>query len=342
MIIKSPNKLVEDTKKSSTYVFLAGPIQGAPNWQNTLPEINGVTWISPRRDKVNGTLEEDDFSFQVQWEQKGLAISDIVLFWIPNPIEEIPGRDYAQTTRMELLENLALGKKVILGIEEGIHASRYMTFKAREYGIKKVHNTLEDCLSELREYLNNRKDSIFFTSDTHFSSNRTLELSKRPFNNTVDMDFAMISRWNKIVTPGSTVYHLGDFGDYNMLRYLNGNIKLILGNYEKDELEKSLSLVDYLEKLKSYGFSEVIINYDTIDLPEYPSIVMSHKPLDAKKYRIGDNYCLFGHIHGRQKVKEFGIDVGVDSSNFTPMSIEDVSFFFNALKNKYYDDEVFS
>lgn len=53
MIIKSPNKLVEDTKKSSTYVFLAGPIQGAPNWQNTLPEINGVTRELSVREKSN-------------------------------------------------------------------------------------------------------------------------------------------------------------------------------------------------------------------------------------------------------------------------------------------------
>lgn len=36
-------------KKEDTWVFLGGPIQGAPEWQETVPDIQGVTWINPRR-----------------------------------------------------------------------------------------------------------------------------------------------------------------------------------------------------------------------------------------------------------------------------------------------------
>jgi len=36
-------------KKTNWYVFLAGPIQGAPEWQFNMPEIDGITWLSPRR-----------------------------------------------------------------------------------------------------------------------------------------------------------------------------------------------------------------------------------------------------------------------------------------------------
>ena len=63
------------------------------------------------------------------------------------------GRDYAQTTRMELLESLALGRKVILGIDTDIRASEYMRYKARHYGVKHVHKSLEGCLRELKDLM---------------------------------------------------------------------------------------------------------------------------------------------------------------------------------------------
>jgi hypothetical protein len=40
-------------------------------------------------------------------------------------------------------------------------------------------------------------------------------------------------------------------------------------------------------------------------------------------------------------VKEWGIDVGVDCNNYCPMTEDDVRFFIGALKNKYYDENVF-
>ena len=43
-------------------------------------------------------------------------------------------RDYAQTIRMGLLENLALEKRVILGIDTDIRAADYLRYKARHYG----------------------------------------------------------------------------------------------------------------------------------------------------------------------------------------------------------------
>ena len=40
---------------------------------------------------------------------------------------------------------------------------------------------------------------IWFTSDTHFSSERTLELSKRPFRSVEEMDKILIENWNSVV-----------------------------------------------------------------------------------------------------------------------------------------------
>ena len=41
--------------------------------------------------------------------------SDVILFWIPEEEEHVEGRSYAQTTRTEFGEYLALGKKIIFG-----------------------------------------------------------------------------------------------------------------------------------------------------------------------------------------------------------------------------------
>ena len=119
-VIKSPLPVVKD----GFTVFLAGPMKGAPKWQRTVPKlaeemgIKGITFLNPYPCQRWVRWKE-----QVDWEAAGLALSDVVLFWIPNKEKDVPGRDYAQTTRMELLENLALGKRVILGIDTDIRAA---------------------------------------------------------------------------------------------------------------------------------------------------------------------------------------------------------------------------
>ena len=149
--IKSLLPIPED---SSVKVFLAGPMRGAPKWQKTVPSlaeslgIDGVTFLSPCPSRRWIPFEQ-----QADWETEGLTKADIVLFWIPNQETETPGRDYAQTTRMELLESLALGRTVILGIDSDIRASRYLHYKAKAYGLEQVHSSLEDCLKELSERL---------------------------------------------------------------------------------------------------------------------------------------------------------------------------------------------
>lgn len=337
-IIKSPSLIVgEGEKKSKVYIFLGGPIQGAPSWRDSVPMIDGITWISPERENFESSnFLQSEWEKQVDWETFGLAVSDIILFWIPSPIENIEGRDYAQTTRMELLECLSKKKNIVVGIEKGVHARRYMEKKCNDYGVK-VYETFNDLMDRLKEVIISRVNKVFFTSDTHFSSDRALLLSKRPFDNTREMDLEIIRRWNKEVTPDSIVYHLGDFGNYDILKFLNGNIHLILGNYEYKEMENlGITKHDYKNWLLDKGFSGV---YDNL-LYEPLKVYMAHEPIKSRN--LGSRYCLFGHIHGRQKIKTFGIDVGIDSNNYFPMSEDDVKFYLGAIENGYYDEEVFS
>ena len=76
---------------------------------------------------------------------------------------------------------------------------------------------------------------IFVTSDTHFGHDREFLWGPRGFSNYMEHDNEVIRRWNEVVTPDDTVFHLGDvmLGDnsYGMdcLAELNGNIKIIPG-----------------------------------------------------------------------------------------------------------------
>ena len=324
MIIKCPNELPH--KKEGWYVFLAGPIQGAPEWQNEVDRSN-VVFLSPRRD----SYKDFNWEKQVAWETIGLKISDVILFWIPPEIEHIEGRDYAQTTRTEIGEYLALGKKIIVGVHKDFPGRRYIATKAAQYGIETVHETLEDCLNELDSIISGNTKKTWFTSDTHFGSERTLELSKRPYRNVKEMDWDMIQKWNDRVKPGDKVYHLGDFGDLWPLQYLNGDITLILGNYEKKADE------EYIHQLLTD--SRITVE-SSLELDKY---FLNHEPKGGlgKMKSLGiEKWLLFGHIHGRQKVKKFGIDVGVDANNYYPMSKEEVDFYINAIQKGYYDDDV--
>ena len=173
---------------------------------------------------------------------------------------------------------------------------------------------------------------IHFTADTHFGHQRVLELSKRPFKTVEEMDNNMIENWNSVVNKDDIVWHLGDFGNYEMREKLNGTIFLLLGNYERNDIKKGIITLDDLSKMFENVYQKnhnIIINTN--------SYQMVHEPLNG----TNEEFKLFGHIHKLQMVKRNGLNVGVDCHNFTPINIETVEFYRNSIQ-KYYDEEVFS
>ena len=64
-------------------VFLAGPIQGAPNWQHSVENLfvneqySNIVFLSPRR------LSYDNFNYeeQVLWEKKYMALADVKVYF---------------------------------------------------------------------------------------------------------------------------------------------------------------------------------------------------------------------------------------------------------------------
>lgn len=315
-------------------VFLAGPIKGAPDWQqkaiNDLADLD-IYVANPRRENVmNFNLD-----LQVNWESRFLALADVIMFWIPKKETDIAGRDYAQTSRFELAEWMAkthfsrTRKQVVVGIDDAFFGKSYIVNRLKAENMM-VYATYEETLARVRALLKG-SGRVFFTSDTHFSSERAMSLSRRPFETVKEMDSALILNWNNIVASDDVVYHLGDFGDLNIRPYLHGKIHFILGNYETDGLKENPALQNGLEKC-----FESVLPHDILTLKNGEQVYLTHKPSECKK----DMFNLFGHIHGLRKISINGLNVGVDANHFRPLSEDDVLFFKNAILN-HYDHEVF-
>jgi hypothetical protein len=125
----------EITPIDGPLVFLAGPIQGAPDWQSdaiallqTLaPELHIA---SPRLAYLDGTFV---YERQVDWETHHLRLAartGAILFWLAREVEHRCDRAYAQTTRFELAEwkrrHECEGVKLVVGIEHGFSGARYI------------------------------------------------------------------------------------------------------------------------------------------------------------------------------------------------------------------------
>ena len=175
-------------------------------------------------------------------------------------------------------------------------------------------------------------DKIWFTSDTHFGSERTLELSKRPFDNTRQMDAALILNWNSVVDNEDTVYHLGDFGNADIISNLNGKrIFVIPGNND------DYDILDRLREDKRVFF----IRNNYILKKSCTGISFDLQLVHEPEFGAGDgNFFLFGHIHQLQMIKENGLNVGTDCHRFFPIDTATILFYHNAILN-HYDKNVF-
>lgn len=222
-IINSPTEI---SKKEGWMVFLAGPMKASPRgWRNKLVKaagemgMDGVTFLSPRFTTMHQP------SNQVQWETQGLRMCDVALFWIPNkdPKAELGHRVYAETTKMELAENIARGKKIILGIDSEIAGTHHMKFLAKRYGIKKVHTSMEGCLEELKGWIDRPQQEHTLEAPL-FDSEEAL--AKHPeFVDMLAMNQTIMERWNRVVAPGDKVKIDGEMPDSWWMKLINGKIE---------------------------------------------------------------------------------------------------------------------
>ena len=159
--------------------------------------------------------------------------------------------------------------------------------------------------------------TTWFTADTHFGHAAIIRLARRPFKTVEEMDAKLIARWNSVVAPGDTVWHVGDFCYKASLAVdayrerLNGRIHLIAGNHDTQTIKHHAHLfasVDDIREIESAG----------------QRILLCHYPMREWPGAWRGAWHLFGHVHGRLDGEPHGLslDVGVDSHGYAPVGID--------------------
>lgn len=178
---------------------------------------------------------------------------------------------------------------------------------------------------------------IFFVSDTHFTQKSKISRNQVPFKTMEECDREIIIRWNKVVSKNDKVYHLGDFGNYEKIKELNGKVTLICGNYEK--LDYGENFDKFRKKLISLGFEDVVCGGIYLEKEVLGErVFLTHEPNDHAK----DCITMFGHVHDLAPVKPFGFNVCVTYHNFTPISSTKAKRLLAFVKNYSKDRNVFS
>ncbi|MEE2951832.1 MAG: metallophosphoesterase [Pseudomonadota bacterium] len=155
----------------------------------------------------------------------------------------------------------------------------------------------------------------FFTADNHFGHAGVIDMCARPFKSVGRMDSEMVARWNAVVTPGDTVWHLGDFAykmplddAHKIFKMLNGRKHLVVGNHDKATVKTwAWESVHELKEIALDGRRVVLCHYP---LAEWPGF-------------FRDSIHLFGHVHGARTIPG-AVDVGVDCWDFRPVTLDEI------------------
>jgi calcineurin-like phosphoesterase family protein len=210
--------------------------------------------------------------------------------------------------------------------------------------------------------------NIFFTSDTHYGhrnivrgvSNWENKDGCRDFDTLEEHNETIITNLNEVVGQDDTLYHLGDwsFGGiqniWNFRQRINcRNIHLILGNHDHHIRNcKPLPNVRKADFVQSSFFNEEIhglkmsflewdecIDADDIFLSVQDVLELS---IDKKTHIFLSHYAhrvwngshkgvihLYGHSHG--SIPDYGksMDVGVDTNNLKPYSLDEILSIMN-------------
>lgn len=329
-------------------IFLAGPCPRSDfggDWRHeAFSVLNRLgfdgTVITPTNSNFRrmtaefGFTQEQAREKQVAWERAAMHIASAIVFWVPRS-DAWPAR----TTNYEFGEWYKK-PRVFAGWPDGAEHNEYMACKLKEQK-KTYFRTLDGVLSAAVDALG-KSAGPWFTSDTHFSQQRTLELSRRPFVDVQSMDYEMISNWNKRVTMNDEVIHAGDFMDpekadmlKSFLSFLNfKTLRWVLGNYDR-------KIKDQIEQIAASSGRDIRLYERDYRLSDgKDSYVVVHEPSDFEIAASPEDVILYGHIHGRAFAKRNGFDLGIDYHQYSPINIEQVKWFTNAMK--YWDQNVYS
>lgn len=153
--------------------------------------------------------------------------------------------------------------------------------------------------------------TTYYISDTHFDHVNIIGHCDRPFNSVDEMNEAMVQRWNTVVTPDDTVYHLGDFAWKRpefWRKKLNGKIIFLQGNHDP----------------KGFG-----VPYLEVKDGEY-RLVLFHYPIVSWNGLFRSVFHFYGHVHNNP-LRDMPVDwkarsfnVGAEYLDYTPRTADEI------------------
>ena len=168
-------------------------------------------------------------------------------------------------------------------------------------------------------------DKVFFTSDWHLFHKNIIKYSNRPFKNLDEMLSTLIDNTNKVVGTDDTLVILGDFSFCSVRQSILllekikcKNIVFCQGNHDQSKFMRRVC------DIKDKNISSYSINQEFRFEINGLNFICKHIPLD--EMMVG-YFNIHGHIHteGNYKITSpFHFDVGVDNTNFTPISLTEI------------------
>lgn len=159
--------------------------------------------------------------------------------------------------------------------------------------------------------------SDFFISDTHFGHKAIIRFERTQFATIEEHDNYIIEKVNQTVKVSDTLYILGDVGNLEKVRLLNGRKILVLGNHDKMS-----------KKIYEGYFAEVY------EMPFYYNkrVLLSHIPEPVDKHILN----VHGHLHGAVLNSDNHYNVSLALIGFTPVSEKDLQRIISRLPKQNY------
>lgn len=169
---------------------------------------------------------------------------------------------------------------------------------------------------------------VWFSSDFHFNHTNicgpaisSWSAGFRNFNSLIEMNNTIINNLNSRVMADDVLYFLGDFafGDKSRIPELRSRINcheihLIYGNHD-----------EVIRKTHNYRILFASCNDIIVQRFGKQEIRMSHEPTDVWTNNHRGTFSVFGHVHNNfQHCNGQRMDVGVDTNNFMPYSLDEV------------------
>ena len=171
-----------------------------------------------------------------------------------------------------------------------------------------------------------------FYSDPHFGHANIIKYADRPFANVQEMEDVFIQRYNETVSPEQTCFWVGDcsfrierFAE--IMKKLNGRKLLVRGNHDKSASTMARLGFDLVldQAILHLGGRTCVVCHYPYAGSEHARGGRDDRYLDRRPERRKGEVLIHGHTHQHDKRRDNSIHVGVDSWDYRPATLEQVT-----------------